>query len=168
MLGWRVFGIALLLLCLVPRGNAEPASMTPEFHQTVFIGKPASEVWAALTTKATVDRYYLAPLLDLELKKGGRIAYGREAAMIEGTITELDAPRKFSHTFRFTGVSPAETLVTYEIEPVGDAMCVLSLTHSGFQSKSQAFEDVTGGWPVILSSLKTLMETGKTLPWPKP
>jgi uncharacterized protein YndB with AHSA1/START domain len=82
--------------------------MTPEFHQTVFIGKPAAEVWAALTTKATVERYYMAPLLELELKKGGRIAYGKEAPMIEGTITELDAPRKLSHTFRFAGTSPAE------------------------------------------------------------
>jgi hypothetical protein len=56
--------------------------------------------------------------------------------------------------------------VTYDIEPGGDAMCVLYLTHSGFQSKNQTFTDITGGWPVILSSLKTLLETGKPLPWP--
>jgi uncharacterized protein YndB with AHSA1/START domain len=155
-------------MCFTLSLSAEkPTPMTPEFHQTIFIGKPAKEVWDALTTKTTVDQYYMAPLLVLDLKKGGRIAYGRETAMIEGMITELDASRKLSHSFRFAASTGPETLVAYEVEPVGDAMCALHLTHSGFKKEDQTFADITGGWPVILSSLKTLLETGKPLPWPK-
>ena len=142
--------------------------MSPQFHHTVFIGKPAAEVWSALTTKATVDRHYMAPLLALELKKGGRIAYGKDTAVIEGIITEIDAPKMLSHTFRFAGDTGPETLVTYEVGPVGDAMCVLHISHTGFkEEEGQAFADITQGWPVIASSLKTLLETGYPLPWPK-
>lgn len=168
--GWHVLATAALcLLYLRPSLSAEkPTPVTPEFHQTLFIGKPAKEVWDALITKATVDRYYMVPLLVLDPKKGGRIAYGRETAMIEGIIAELEAPHKLSHSFRFAGSTSPETLATYEVEPLGDAMCALHLTHSGFKQEDQTFADITGGWPVILSSLKTLLETGHPLPWPKP
>ena len=47
-------------------------------------------------------------------------------------------------------------------------MCSLTVTHTGFKSEDQTFADVTGGWPVILSSLKSVLETGKGMPWPKP
>jgi uncharacterized protein YndB with AHSA1/START domain len=110
----------------------------------------------------------MAPLLVLELKKGGRIVYGRDTALIDGTVAEVDAPKKFSHTFRFAGDTGPETLVTYEVEPVGDAMCVLHIAHTGFKEEGQALADITQGWPVIASSLKTLLETGHPLPWPKP
>ena len=51
-------------------------SMKPEFHYTILIGKPAADVWSALTEKAKIDQYYMAPVHTLELKKGGRISYG--------------------------------------------------------------------------------------------
>jgi len=48
----------------------------------------------------------------------------------------------------------------------GDSISILSLTHNGFEADSQTFIDISGGWPVIASSLKTLLETGETLRWP--
>jgi len=140
--------------------------MNPELHCTLFIGKPAQEVWDALVTKETVDRYYLAPLHTLELKEGGKISYGKETEMITGKILEIDATKKLVHSFSFAGSEDPETKVTYEIDAVGEKMCSLTITHNGFEEENQTFANISGGWPVIASSLKTLLETGKTLPWP--
>ena len=71
---------------------AEPAAKT-EFHYTVYIGKPPKEVWNALTQKEFVQQYHLAPLVTLELKKGGKIAYGtKDSELISGVVKELSEP----------------------------------------------------------------------------
>jgi uncharacterized protein YndB with AHSA1/START domain len=140
--------------------------MKPEFHYTLFIGKPAQVVWNALVTKEAVDRYYMAPLHTLELKEGGKISYGAKPELITGTILELEAPTKLVHSFNFAGSNDPETRVTYEIEAEGEQMCSLTISHTGFAEETQTFASISGGWPVIASSLKTLLETGKSLPWP--
>jgi len=145
--------------------SAKP--MKPEFHYTIFIAKPAKDVWSALTEKKTIDQYYMAPVHTLELKKGGKISYGRDAELITGTITEFEEPKSLVHTFKFAGSDDPETRVAYKIEPIGDSMCSLTISHTGFKAEDQTFADVTGGWPVIASSLKTVLETGHGLPWPK-
>ncbi len=158
--------ILLVLLATFSFASADPAK--PEFQYTIYIAKPAQEVWNALIQKSYVDQYFMAPLHTLELKKDGKISYGGKSELITGRIREIEAPKKLAHSFSFVGSADPETVVSYEIQPVGDAMCSLSITHSGFASKNQTFEDCSGGWPVIASSLKTLLETGKSLPWPKP
>lgn len=155
----------LAFLACVATSSAEP--MKTEFHYTLFIAKPAKDVWSALTEKKTIDQYYMAPVHTLELKKGGRISYGADAELISGAITGLEAPEKLVHTFRFAGSDDPETSVAYVIKPVGESMCSLTISHTGFQAEDQTFADITGGWPVIASSLKTLLETGHGLPWPK-
>lgn len=147
--------------------QTSPKLMKPEFHYTILIAKPAAEVWSALTVKKTIDQYYMAPVHTLELKKGGRISYGGEKEFIFGTITEIEEPKKLVHTFEFGRLEMPETRVSYEIQPMGEEMCSLTISHTGFEAEDQAFADITGGWPVIASSLKTLLETGKGMPWPK-
>ncbi|MES2660266.1 MAG: SRPBCC domain-containing protein [Verrucomicrobiota bacterium] len=138
------------------------------FEYTIFIANPSKDVWNALIQKELVDRYFLAPLVTLELEKGGKIAYGTmDSELISGTITEIDEPQKLAHTFHFAGSGDPDTAVCYEIEAIGDWMCALHLTHSGFIGENQTYVNISGGWPVIASSLKTLLETGKPLPWPE-
>lgn len=84
--------------------SAEP--MKPEFHYTVFIAKPAAEVWSALTEKKTNDCYYMAPLHTLVLKEGGGISYGGDAEFIVGVIETLDAPKSWCTPSSF----PARTI----------------------------------------------------------
>ena len=55
--------------------------------------------------------------------------------------------------------------VTFEIEPRG-SMVKLKVTHGGFEPGSAVLAGVSGGWPTILASLKTLLETGEPLDWP--
>lgn len=144
--------------------GAQPVK--PEFHYIVLIAKPAKDVWTALTEKKMIDRYFMAPVHTLELKEGGKISYGSDTELIAGHISELNAPKTLGHTFRFAGSGDPENRVTYEITPIGESMCSLEISHTGFQAENQTFADITGGWPVIASSLKTLLETGRTMPWP--
>ena len=57
--------------------------------------------------------------------------------------------------------------VTFQIEPLGQ-MVRLTVLHDGFEPGSAVLEGVRQGWPAILAGLKTLLETGETLPMPKP
>jgi hypothetical protein len=59
-------------------------------------------------------------------------------------------------------VNDEPTRVTWQITPMGEA-CLLSVTHDGFTSETETYQQTKGGWPVILSGLKTLVETGETL-----
>jgi uncharacterized protein YndB with AHSA1/START domain len=165
----RTWGASLTLALAFLAGSPSltAQAVKPEFHYTILIAKPAAEVWSALTEKKTIDQYYMAPVHTLELKKGGRISYGGEAELIAGMITELDAPKRLEHTFKFVGSDDQETRVSYEIKPIGDSMCSLKISHTGFQEENQTFADISGGWPVIASALKTVLETGQALPWPK-
>jgi len=140
------------------------------FSQTLFIGRPAEDVWVALTDKKYVDQYYLVPLGNEKINKGDDIYYGDEDdKMISGTVLELEESNIFMHSFKFLQGEgdEAETFVKYTLEPLGD-MCILHLTHGGFEEETQTYHDICGGWPIILSGLKTLLETGETLPWPEP
>ncbi len=109
----------------------------------------------------------MAPVRTLELKKAGRISYGGDVDLISGTIIEVEPPKILVHTFKFAGSDDPETRVSYEVEPIGESMCSLTISHTGFQAEDQTYADITGGWPVIASSLKTLLETGRSLPWPE-
>ena len=146
--------------------SAEP--LKPEFHYTIFIAKSAQDLWTALTEKKVVDQYFMVPLHTIELKKGGKISYGADEEVVTGEIKEITPPTKLVHIFKFDGSDSAVTTVTYEIEPFGNAMCSLTISHTGFESEDQSFAHISSGWAVIASSLKSVLETGHNQPWPKP
>jgi uncharacterized protein YndB with AHSA1/START domain/DNA-binding transcriptional ArsR family regulator len=85
----------------------------------------------------------------------------------DGEVVEVDPPRRLVHTLRalFSDEAKAEgtTRVTWEIEPVGDS-CRLTLIHD--QMREGANDQIYGGWPMILSGLKTWLETGEVLTTP--
>ena len=158
--------ILILVACHGALAAEEAKEAKVEFQYTILIGKPAAVVWSAITERKFVDQYYLAPIHTIELKEGGKVSYGGESEMIMGFFTKVEAPKILAHTFKFNGSEDPETTVTYEIKPFGDLMCSLTISHTGFEVEDQTFADISGGWPVIASSLKTLLETGRGLPWP--
>ncbi len=151
------------------QSRTEAKEAAPIFDRVIFIGVKAEKVWQGLTDPQIVNSYYLAPLAKIELKKGGEIYYGSaENRMISGKIEEIEPNRKLSHSFKFAHrPEDPPTIVTYLITPLGE-MSQLELRHTGFKSFNATFSDISGGWDVILSSLKTVLETGKPLPWPRP
>jgi len=145
----------------------------PRLERLLYIGVPAGTVWKALIDPEIVRQYYLCPLKQIDPRVGGKIVYGTPTTdLIRGEILELEPERKLVHSFAF--ILPAHggniegdtpTRVSYQITPMGE-MCSLRLIHDGFTELNQAFTNVSEGWDYILSPLKTLLETGKRLPWP--
>lgn len=146
-------------------------SMTPSPRQIyeVFIKADAPTIWRALTDPNMTAQYYYGSKIDSDLKHGSPLRYmvpGDDAVMLDGTIVEIDPPHKLVTTFAahwepdFKGDRPSR--VTYEITPIG-GMCKLTLIHDDFDGETATFKAVAGGWSMILSGLKTLIETGKPL-----
>ena len=85
-----------------------------------------------------------------------------------GENLEVDPPRRLVQTFNalWSDDVKAEgtSQVTWEIEPVGDDSCRLTVTHD--QLREGANPEIYGGWSMILSGLKTLLETGERLTTP--
>jgi uncharacterized protein YndB with AHSA1/START domain len=91
-----------------------------------------------------------------------------------GEVLELDPPRRFVVSWRneFLPAVRAEgySRASFDLEPAGDAV-KLTVTHQFETADSELFKGVSGGWPTILASLKSLLETGESLEatrhWPK-
>jgi uncharacterized protein YndB with AHSA1/START domain len=85
----------------------------------------------------------------------------------EGENLEVDPPRRLVQSFNAVWSEEVEaegtSRITWEIEQVADS-CRLTLTHD--QLSEHANGELYGGWPMILSGLKTLLETGETLTTP--
>ena len=140
-----------------------------QFEMTIHIKAPKAKVWEALTAPEVVKLYYLCPLRKMGQIVGDDIEYGNDkTVLIGGKITKLEKDVIFSHTFIFDPTAHKNiledkpTLVTYELSET-EGITQLHLKHTGFADKNQTYVNVIGGWPWIMSSLKTLLETGKAL-----
>jgi uncharacterized protein YndB with AHSA1/START domain len=85
-----------------------------------------------------------------------------------GKVVEVDPPRRLAYTFvnlsdKYKNEFPA--LATFVLEPYGK-LVKLTLTHEGFAEDSKFYSGISKGWPAILSSLKSLLETGQPLEIP--
>jgi uncharacterized protein YndB with AHSA1/START domain len=136
---------------------------------TIYIAASPEKVWEALTSAEFTRKYFFGNSVEVELRVGGAyIVRTPEGALhISGEVAECVPHRKLSFTFNVDWPDLIETLgptlVTYEIEPAGTAVR-LTMT----ESHDRPLDDdiLSGGrqgWPAILSSLKSLLETGEPL-----
>jgi uncharacterized protein YndB with AHSA1/START domain len=92
---------------------------------------------------------------------------GEDNAMIDGSVTEYDPPRRLVHSWLalFDPEQAAEpaSRVTWEIEPQDGGYSRLTVTHDELEGAPKTAESVAGGWMYVLSGLKTLLETGNPL-----
>jgi uncharacterized protein YndB with AHSA1/START domain len=147
-----------------------------ELEQTVekifeiYIKTTPERLWAAITDPEARRAYSFGVASHSTWEVGARMEMESPKAdglLGEGEVLEVDPPRKLAYTMaalwddEVRAEAPAR--VTWEIEPVGDS-CRLVLTHD--QLREGASEQLYGGWPMILSGLKTWLETGEHLTTP--
>jgi uncharacterized protein YndB with AHSA1/START domain len=144
-------------------------SFKPKTLYVTFIAATPEKVWQALTVAEFTRKYFWDRAIELEPKSGGafvlRLPDGR--VNVRGKVIDYDPPRKLTVTWRVEwpqefGKLP-ECLVSYEIAPAGAAVR-LTMTESHSWDVPEAI--LSGGrigWPAVLSSLKSLLETGKPL-----
>jgi uncharacterized protein YndB with AHSA1/START domain len=86
--------------------------------------------------------------------------------VVDGTVVEADPPRKLVTTWSFRRGPKLRddppSRVTWKIDAAEDA-CKLTLVHDDFPRETETYRSVGSGWPVVLSSLKSLLETGEAL-----
>ena len=141
----------------------------PAIVYTIYIASTPDKVWQALTSAEFSRKYFSGLAVELEQKAGGAFAVRLPdgSVHIGGEVIECDPPRKLTITWNVNWPGLVEklgpTLVTYEIEQAGDAV---KLTLIQSQDRPLSDDILSGGrqgWPAILSSLKSLLETGKPL-----
>ena len=136
----------------------------------IYIKTTPERLWEAITDpemRAQVQLRRRRRLrLDARLALRGRQPVGA-APICEGENLEVDPPRRLVQSFSALWSDDVKregtSRVTWEIEPVGDS-CRLTVTHD--QLREGANGELYGGWPMILSGLKTLLETGELLTTP--
>jgi uncharacterized protein YndB with AHSA1/START domain len=135
----------------------------------IYIKAPPERVWEAITDPEKRKRYSFGVGVESDWTEGSEYkSYIPGVVDIGGGVNvEVDPPRRLVQTFTALwseGVrSEGETRVTWELEPVGSST-QLRLTHDRLGEGANS--ELWGGWPMILSGLKTLVETGEDLDTP--
>ena len=136
----------------------------------IYIKTTPERLWEAITDNEMRRKYTFGVGVQSDWTPGSRyeaVHPGAGITISAGENLEVDPPRRLVQSFnalwsddvRAEGTSR----VTWEIEPVGDS-CRLTVTHD--QLREGAHDEIYGGWPMILSGLKTLLETGELLTTP--
>jgi uncharacterized protein YndB with AHSA1/START domain len=137
-----------------------------EFVYTIYIAATAERVWSALV-KGDLTRQYWAHENISDWKKGSKWKHvavddARTVRLI-GEVIEVNAPRRLVLTWiepKDTEDKSKHTRVTFDIEPVAD-MVRLTVTHGELNPDMR--RKIANGWPRVLSSMKSFLETGKPL-----
>jgi len=136
----------------------------------IYIKTTPERLWEAITDSEMRSKYNFGARITSDWTPGSRMAMSNPHSgdlLGEGENLEMDPPRKLVQSMRALWgedvQSEGTSRVTWEIEPVGDS-CRLLVTHD--ELREGANEQLYGGWPMILSGLKTLLETGKLLTTP--
>jgi uncharacterized protein YndB with AHSA1/START domain len=136
-------------------------------HQ-VFIRATADEIWEAITRPEFTVKYFYGTRVESDLAVGSPFLYRAGASdevLVDGEVLESDPPKRLTVSWRFLYdpelAAEEPSRVTWEIEPNDEGYCKLTAVHSELGEKTA--EHVAGGWPWIVSGLKTLLETGKPL-----
>lgn len=139
------------------------------FAYVSFIRTTPERLWYALTDPIQMKDYWFGMHMQSEWKKGAewQLLFPDGRVADYGEILELERARRIRLKWRneFKPELKAEgfTLCTIEIEPYGDDAVRLSIAHTMERADSKFIQAVTGGWPKILSNLKSLLETGRVL-----
>jgi uncharacterized protein YndB with AHSA1/START domain len=135
----------------------------------IYIKTTPERLWEAITDSEIRSKYQFGLKVNSDWAPGGRFELAPDGGdpLGEGENIEVDQPRKLVQTMRALWGEDVKaegtSRITWEIEPVGDS-CHLTVTHD--QLREGANEELYGGWPMILSGLKTWLETGEVLTTP--
>jgi uncharacterized protein YndB with AHSA1/START domain len=149
----------------------------------IYIKAPIGAVWDAITSPEWNGRYGYGGVSHYELKPGGKFrclaneqmrSYGLPEVIVDGEVVEVSVPNKLVQTYRFLfneeHVKEGFSRVTFDLVDTGQGFCRLTVTHdtTGMPmmtgaTTSKFSTDGGGGWNWILSDIKSLLETGKTM-----
>lgn len=144
----------------------------------IYIKTTPERLWEAITDSSIRSKYQFGNTINTDWTPGGTYTMNNVnagAPLGEGENLEVDPPRRLVQTMRALWgedvTAEGTSRITWEIEAVGDS-CLLTVTHDQLregandQLREGANDQLYGGWPMILSGLKTWLETGEKLTTP--
>lgn len=141
----------------------------PAIVYTIYIASTPEKVWEALTSAEFSRKYFSGNAAEVDLRVGGAFMMRTPdgAPHITGEVIECEPGRKLTVTFNVNWPALVEklgpTLVSYEIEPAANAVKLTLLQSHDRPLSDDILSGGRAGWPAILSSLKSLLETGEAL-----
>lgn len=147
---------------------------------SIYIDAPAQKVWDAITTSEYTTDYGYGGEVAFELEPGGTYTnfttdemkqMGMGEVSVSGTVVEADPPRRLVLTWTPGWMPDAETQLTWELTEYPSGLTKVVLTHDLTGVPDLAVQTAGGGepasggggWPWVLSGLKTLLETGRSM-----
>lgn len=158
------------LKTILEGGNDMTTAVKPKLVSQIIIKAPPQQVWAAITTPEFTSRYYYGSVLKTDLTVGSPFTYhmANGAPIIEGAVVLSDPPHRLVHTYHSLWPpmnEDAPTKVTWELEALPGGVTKVTVVHEDFAGETATYQGLqSGGWAWILSSMKTLLETGEPLP----
>jgi len=135
----------------------------------IYIAAPAAKVWKGLVDGDITKQYVYGTKFDGKLKKGAPYAYVGvgDFKVVDGEILEVEPEKRLVMTWKAhwddsVGKDRASR-VTYELAAAGASTTKLRLVHDDFDRETATYRGSVEGWPLMLSSLKSILETGKPL-----
>lgn len=147
-----------------------PGSGVPQIYQ-LFIRATPQAVWEAITSPELTRQYFYGSAVQTEARADGAFNYlspDGQSLWGRGTISEWDPPRRLVHTWRSLYDPRAHdepaSRVTWEITEQEGGYCLLRVTHDHLEHSPITADGVAGeGWMLVLSGLKSVVETGQGL-----
>lgn len=150
----------------------------PDFVYVTYIATTPEKIWNALVDPDMARRYWMDPTAGCarvnvsdDWQPGSRWEHrradGTDTVDIAGYVVETDPPRHLVISWARPNEvddSAKRSRVSFDIEPMADGLVRLTVAHADLARDPQMLEGVSGGWPKVLSNLKTLLETGRALP----
>ena len=141
-----------------------------KFVYVTYIATTPEKLWQALTDGAFTERYWFGTRIESDWSLGAKVSFRSDGSISDyGEVLECKPYTRLSYSWHvkfheaFSRERPSR--VTFELEPVGPgrAEVKLTVTHEDFDPGSKVLAAVSNGWPVILASLKSMLETGTAL-----
>jgi len=140
-----------------------------EIAYDIYIAAPVAKVWKGIVDGDMTKHYVYGTRFEGNLKKGAPYAYVGDGdfKVVDGEILEVEPQKRLVMSWRAhwddSVAKDRPSRVSYDLSAAGPSTTRLHLVHDGFEGQTATYSGTVDGWPLMLSSLKSLLETGKPL-----